>query len=107
MALLFTIALPSSVAPLKRRRVSPAASAADKVPLIVGVRSLVRPPGATVPCRMPALSLTPVIAAVVAGAVVSRTNVRAAEATPRLPAASATRAVIEYVVPAVTGRVGV
>ena len=71
LAVLLTVALPRRVLPLKTRRVSPAARAAEMVPLMAGVVSLVRPPAATTPVMMPTLSLTAVIAAVVAGTVVS------------------------------------
>ena len=46
---LFTVALPSRVVPLKMRRDSPVARAAEMVPLIVGVVSSVVAPAATVP----------------------------------------------------------
>ena len=49
LVVLLTVALPSKVVPLKMRRVSPVASAAESVPLIVGVGSSVVPPLATCP----------------------------------------------------------
>ena len=95
LAVLSTVARPSGVAPLKIKTYSPTASAEVIVPVIVGVRSSVLPAAGTVPWIKPMLSLTAVMAAVVSGAVVSSEKARAVEATPRFPAASATRAVIE------------
>ena len=91
---LLTVALPSRVVPLKMRRVSPVARAAEMVPLMVGVMSSEKALAATLPWIKPMSSATAVIAAVVLGAVVSSVKERVADAVPRLPAASATRAVM-------------
>ena len=91
---LSTSALPSKALPLKIRNVSPLASGAETVPLILGVRSSVVPRWVTWPIALPKLSVMAVIAAVVVGVVLSL-NFRAVDALPRLPTKSATRAVIE------------
>ena len=64
------------------------------VPLMVGVVSSVVVPAATLPWIKPMSSATAVMAAVVLGAVVSSVKERVADAVPRLPAASATLAVL-------------
>ena len=87
-----TLALPNRVAPLKMPTVSPAAKAALRVPLRVGVLSSVVPLFDTVPVRGPALSLTEAMVAVTTGALVS--TVKAAKvvfAGERFPATSVWR----------------
>ena len=76
-------------------RVSPALRVLSRVPSSVGVRSSVRAPLATLPRLMPTLSLMRLMLLPVAGAAVSIVKRRGLDATPRLPAASATRAVKE------------
>ena len=49
LAVLFTVALPRRVVPLKMRRLSPVARAAAMVPLMVGVVSSLTAPAARLP----------------------------------------------------------
>ena len=79
------------------RRVSPEERAALSVPVSVGLRSSERAPLASLPRLEPTLSLMRVMVLRVVGAALSRISVRVLEAVARLPAASATRALKEWV----------
>ena len=103
---LFTAALPSSLVPLKTRRVSPVSNAAERLPARLGVVSSVLAPGDRGPVWKPALSEMALIAAVVVGAAVSRMKERLVERGPSSPRSEITRAVNRYVVPALAGREG-
>ena len=93
--MLLTTAEPSNTAPLNTRSVSPLAKDAAMLPLMLGVVSSLLAPGATVPWMAPTLSVTPLMLAVVLGAVVSRTKERAGETGPSAPMAEPTLAVKE------------
>ena len=93
LKVLLTTADPSRADPLKMRRVSPVASAAERDPEKVGVVSSVTAPLASVPWMAPTLSVTEEIAEEVLGGVVSRMKDRLADKVPRLPARSTTLAV--------------
>ena len=76
------------------RKVSPAERGDERVPEKVGDVSSVKPACGKKPVKGPKLSSTPVIEAVMAGALVSSKKERLEEALPRLPARSPTRAVM-------------
>ena len=78
------------------RTVSPVARATEIVPLMDRELSSVVAPEATVPWKMPTLSVMAVTAAVVVGAVVSTVAVTAGEVVRALPAASITLAVKKW-----------
>ena len=70
-SVLFTVALPSGVTPLKMRRFSPVVRKAEMLPLRVGVLSSVKASSASKAVMTPTLSSTAMMAAEVVGAVVS------------------------------------
>ena len=106
-AVVVTVALPSRLPLSYTCSFSLVSSGPERLPLIVGVGSLVLAPSLMLPCTAPTLSVIVLMVTLWAGATVSRVKLRLADAGPRLPAPSTTWAVMTVRALLVSGVPGV